>query len=310
MNGRAQRLRGAWRPSGVARDFPSPSAASVPLVRRPRIESLNLRLAVAALPVLPFWLLNAGEQLGVSWQASLWRFLPVLLACLLAVAITETVYAAVRRRQVEPGWYLPAWLFALLLPAGTPLLQAATAVTLGALLGRLVFGGAGKHFASPALVGALLLYSAHPEIFEVSPFGENAALACLAAALYLATTGTVSWRTLVGGIVGLTTAAFIVSAAGAEFAAPWRQHLASGAFAFGLVFLASEPGSAPLTPAGRWFLGITTGVLTVLIRSFDPSHPDGVLHAILLAALFAPLADWLAARRAMARRRRREEAWP
>jgi len=300
----------AWRTPPAPRDFPEAGPAGLPLARRPRILAPGAHLALAALPVLPLWLANSAAQAGTSWPAMLGRFAPLLLACLLAVAAVETLHAALRRRRVETGWYLPAWLFALLLPAGAPLFASALAIALGVLLGRLVFGGKGKHFASPALLGALLLYSAHPAIFAASPFDETTALACGAAALYLAAGGTVSWRILLGGLAGVAAAALLVAVAGAEYALPWHRHLATGAFAFGLVFLAGEPGCAPLTPAGRWFLGVTAGALTVLIRSLDPAHPDGVLHAILLAALFAPLADWLAVRRAVARRRRHEEIWP
>ena len=145
---------------------------------------------------------------------------------------------------------------------------------------------------------------------QPSPFGASSALACLAGALYLAASGVASWRILLGGLLGVFLAASVLALADATFTMPWYWHVPAGAFAFGLVFLAAEPGSAPLTPGGRWLLGLAAGVLTVLIRALDPAHPDGSLHAILLAALFAPLADYLSVRRAMARRRRREKAWP
>jgi Na+-transporting NADH:ubiquinone oxidoreductase subunit B len=306
----SQQVREAWHRSDVARYFPASGPAGLPLARRPRLANLNLHMALATAPVLPFWLLNTGSQLGVSWQAAFWQFLPLLLACLLALVAVETVFAVICRRSIEPGWYLPSWLFALLVPATAPPLQAATAIALGVLLGRLVFGGAVKYFVSPALLGALFLYTGHPEVFEFSTFNETTALASLVAALYLAATGTVSWRILLGGVAGVLLAAGLVATTGAEPVMTWYQHLSVGAFAFGLVFLAGEPGCAPLTPGGRWFLGIMAGSLTVLIRSFDPAHPDGVLHAILLAALFAPLADWLTVKQTMARRKRREEAWP
>jgi len=278
-------------------------------------------MALAALPVLPTWLWNTGHQvlpvsadpansMALAWQAGLTRFLPLLLGCLLAVALVESLFAMLRRRPVEPGWYLPAWLFALLLPGSAPLAQAAVALGLGVLIGRLVFGGAGKYFASPALVGALILISGYPAAFANSPFAVNSALACLPGALYLAFSGTVSWRILLGGVSGVFAVTGVLAVAGFTTGMPWYGPLATGAFAFGLVFLAGEPGSTPLTPGGRWFLGLAAGILTVLTATFDPAHPDASLHAILLAALFAPLADYLAVRRAMARRRRRAEAWP
>jgi Na+-transporting NADH:ubiquinone oxidoreductase subunit B len=227
------------------------------------------------------------------------------------------------------------------------------AVGLGVLLGRLIFGGSGKYFFSPALLAALLLYAGHPEAFHAAQglqlpaqqdlwrlwveggggaletagtswwaafagggateFGASSALACLVAAVYLVLSGTASWRTVAGGLLGIMLACAALNFAGpVGFAsqAPWYWHVSLGAFPFALVFLAADPACAPLTLGGRWFLGLAAGIVTVVIRVLDPMHPDGSLHAVLLAALFAPLADEWVTRRAMARRLRREAAWP
>ena len=90
----------------------------------------------------------------------------MLLTGLLTVAGAETLFAIFRRRTVEPGWYVPACLFTLLIPATVPLSQAALAIVLGVVTGRLAFGGAGKYLASPALLGVMFLYSSHPEAFS------------------------------------------------------------------------------------------------------------------------------------------------
>ena len=320
-------LNEAWRPSSMTLKFPLTGPAGIPLVRQPAAGRIYARVAFAALLVLPFWLWNSGQQVLMvsgnepvagavaTWQAGMARFLPLLLTSVLAVAVVESLFAVLRHRSVEPGWYVPAVLFALLLPFNAPLSQVAVAISLGVVFGRLVFGGAGKYFVSPALLGALILYTGHPKVFSSGafdslPFDSNSALVCLAGALILAITGTVSWRILVGGLLGVVLTTGVLAVSGATFAMPWHWHLSTGTLAFGLTFLATEPGSAPLTPGGRWFLGLAAGLLTVLIRAFDPAHPDGTLHAILLAALFAPLADYLVVRFAIARRRRREEIWP
>lgn len=380
MNGWLNRFGDAWRASvGLPVHYlHAASPAGLVLRRRMDVGRLHGRVALAALPLLPAWLWNGGRQLqhaaaetgsgvlsgwraallpaagdSAAWQFGLAWFLPLLAACLLAVALVETVYCAARGRRVAPGWYLPGWLFALLLPAGTSLPQAMVAISLGVLLGRLIFGGPGKYFFSPALLGALFLYVGQPQAFgvlpglqqpvtqdawslwvegglpalqasggswwrvfigsEASTFGGTSALACLVAAGYLAFSGIVSWRTLAGGVLGTMLAGAVLGLAGPDnyaAQAPWYWHVSLGTFAFALVFLAADPACAPLTRGGRWFLGIAAGALTVLIRALDSGHPDGSLHAVLLAALFAPLADEWVSRRAMARRRRREEAWP
>ncbi len=344
-------------------------------------DLLSAKVALAALPLAPAWCWNSGLQLQASamrfgldpltdwrgvllpggsaveasaWQVGLAWFIPLVLVSLLMAALIETLFAAVRARRVEPGWYLPAWLFALMIPAGVSLPQAGFAIGLGVLIGRLIFGGPGKQLLSPALLGVLFLYTAYPDAMhlslvpageppaqsvlalwgaggavaveaagfswwavflgrEAAPYAATSALACLLAAVYLCAAGVTSWRTVAGGLLGLGLASASFSFMGDGAAAliiPGYWHAALGGFAFGLVFLAADPGSTPLTLGGRWFLGLATGALTVLIRALDPAHPDGVLHAILLAALFAPLADEWVVRRAMARRRRSEEAWP
>jgi Na+-transporting NADH:ubiquinone oxidoreductase subunit B len=380
MNAWLERCRVAWRePAGIPVNYVHAAApAGLVLRRRAGIVQLHHRMALAALMLLPFWLWTAGGQLRAAagetglaalagwravflpvsgnlspWLLGLAWFLPLLAACLLATALVETLYCAARRRRVEPGWYLSAWLFCLLLPAGAPLLQAMLAIGLGVLLGRLIFGGSGKYFFSPALLAALLLYVGHPQAFQGLPglqqtaamniwqlwvdggalalqaadtvwwmvftvgggagLGATSALACLLAGAYLVLTGTVSWRTLAGGLLGMMLACTALGLAGpGEYAsqAPWYWHVSLGVFPFALVFLAADPACAPLTRGGRWFLGLTTGTLTVVIRVLDPAHPDGTFHAVLLAALFVPLADEWVTRRAMARRMRREAAWP
>lgn len=382
MMGWLAQLRGAWRGSRLVpvqyRHAASPLGLG--MARAAGRDAFAGRIALAAVPLVPAWLWNTGWQLraaadvcgampvtgwralfllpggieGASyWQIGLVYFLPLLLVCLFATAVVETIFATARGRRVGPGWYLPPFLFALLLPAGVGLLGAAAGIALGVLLGRLIFGGPGKQLLSPALLGTVFLFTAYPEAFrampagwledcaavptawsawtdggraltgghdswwrvfvgqEASMFGATSALGCLAAAIFLAGTGVLSWRTLAGGLVGLGVASFMLGVAGdAAFTLSWYWHGALGGFAFGLVFLASDPAHAPLTPAGRWFLGLATGALTVLLRSLDPAHPDATLHAVLLACLFAPLADEWAARRAEASRRRREESWP
>ena len=75
------------------------------------------------------------------------------------------------------------------------------------------------------------------------------------------------------------------------FAMPWYWHLVTGGFAFGMVFMATDPVSAAMTDTGKWAFGILIGVMTVLIRVINPAFPEGIMLAILFANLFAPLMD-------------------
>ena len=75
------------------------------------------------------------------------------------------------------------------------------------------------------------------------------------------------------------------------FAMPWYWHLVTGGFAFGMIFMATDPVSAAMTNTGKWAFGILIGLMTVLIRVVNPAFPEGIMLAILFANLFAPLMD-------------------
>ena len=76
------------------------------------------------------------------------------------------------------------------------------------------------------------------------------------------------------------------------FAMPWHWHLVLGGFAFGMVFMATDPVSAAMTNTGRFIFGLLIGVMVVLIRVVNPAYPEGMMLAILFANLCAPLIDY------------------
>ena len=78
----------------------------------------------------------------------------------------------------------------------------------------------------------------------------------------------------------------------AMFAVPWHWHFVLGGFAFGMVFMATDPVSAAHTDAGRWIFGALIGFMTVIIRVVNPAYPEGIMLAILFANLMAPLIDY------------------
>jgi Na+-transporting NADH:ubiquinone oxidoreductase subunit B len=140
--------------------------------------------------------------------------------------------------------------------------------------------------------------------FIPGSMGETSALAVLIGAVFLVATGIASWRIMVGGVVGLVgmSSVFYFLLGGgmggapvsdiAMFSIPPWYHLVMGSFAFGIVFMATDPVSAAITPLGRWLYGILIGVLVVLVRVVNPAYPEGVMLAILFMNVFAPLLDY------------------
>ncbi len=126
--------------------------------------------------------------------------------------------------------------------------------------------------------------------------GETSALACLIGAVVLIATGVGSWRIMVSMLAGGAACAALFFAVGSAtnpmFALPVHWHFVIGSFAFGMVFMATEPVSAAQTNAGRWIYGFFVGVVSIVIRSANPAYPEGVMLAILMGNVFAPLIDW------------------
>lgn len=131
--------------------------------------------------------------------------------------------------------------------------------------------------------------------FIPGSMGETSAFACLLGAIMLIATGVGSWRVMAGvliGSMGLATALHgVESMTNAVFQVSPGWHLVTGGLAFGLVFMATDPVSAAMTDKGRWIYGILIGVMTIVVRVLNPAFPEGIMLAILLCNVFAPVID-------------------
>ena len=125
--------------------------------------------------------------------------------------------------------------------------------------------------------------------------GETSTLAILLGGVLLLLTRVASWRIIAGVMVGMVALSSLFNMIGSDsnpaFAMTWYWHLVTGGFAFGMIFMATDPVSAAMTNTGKWAFGILIGVMTVLIRVVNPAFPEGIMLAILFANLFAPLMD-------------------
>ena len=124
--------------------------------------------------------------------------------------------------------------------------------------------------------------------------GETSTLTILIAGALLCLSRIASWRVMAGVLLGmvLTSSLFnLLPSSNPMFAMPFYWHLVLGGFAFGAVFMATDPVSAAMTNNGRWFYGILIGFMCVLIRVVNPAFPEGMMLAILFGNLFAPLID-------------------
>ena len=278
-------------------------------------------------------------------------FLPIYIVTMAAGGFWEVLFASVRNHEVNEGFFVTSFLYALILPATTPLWQVALGISFGVVIGKEVFGGTGKNFLNPALVGRAFLYFAYPvqlsgdavwvpvdgytgaTALAVSSIdgmsgllasglsysqafvgqmqgsiGETSLVACLFGAAMLIYTKIASWRIIVSVFAGMIIPALIFSGMDGGppmMDVPWHWHIAIGGFAFGAVFMATDPVSAPDTMLGHIIFGFMIGLLTWIIRVINPAFPEGIMLAILLGNIFAPLIDYFVIRSNVKRRIKR-----
>jgi len=125
--------------------------------------------------------------------------------------------------------------------------------------------------------------------------GETSAAACLIGAVILVYSGIASWRIMVGVFAGLIIPVLLVGfidSSNPMMDVPWHWHIVIGGFAFGAVFMATDPVSACQTNTGKWIYGLLIGFMTFVIRVINPAFPEGIMLAILFGNVFAPLIDY------------------
>ena len=292
------------------------------------------------------WRFGLIGMLGGFDPNSLWDcfiqgaayFLPVYLTTFIVGGFWEVLFASIRRHEVNEGFFVTSVLFALTLPPDIPLWQVALGISFGVVIGKEVFGGTGKNFLNPALVGRAFLFFAYPADMsgdmvwtsvdgyagattlsvaaaggmeqvtangltwwnafvglEHGSMGETSTLAIFIGGAFLLLTKIASWRIVSGVLLGMIATSMLFNSIGSDtnpmFAMPWYWHLVVGGFAFGMIFMATDPVSASMTNTGKWIFGALIGLMVVLIRVVNPAFPEGMMLAILFANLCAPLID-------------------
>ncbi len=292
------------------------------------------------------WRFGLIGMLGGFDPNSLWDcfiqgaayFLPVYLTTFIVGGFWEVLFASIRRHEVNEGFFVTSVLFALTLPPDIPLWQVALGISFGVVIGKEVFGGTGKNFLNPALVGRAFLFFAYPADMsgdmvwtsvdgyagattlsvaaaggmeqvmangltwwsafvglEQGSMGETSTLAIFIGGAFLLLTKIASWRIVSGVLLGMIATSTLFNSIGSDtnpmFAMPWYWHLVVGGFAFGMIFMATDPVSASMTNTGKWIFGALIGLMVVLIRVVNPAFPEGMMLAILFANLCAPLID-------------------
>ncbi|MFK5947628.1 MAG: NADH:ubiquinone reductase (Na(+)-transporting) subunit B [Methylococcales bacterium] len=145
--------------------------------------------------------------------------------------------------------------------------------------------------------------------FIPGSIGETSTLAIMLGAVFLLYTRIASYRIMGGVLLGMIATSVMFNIIGSDtnpmFAFPFYWHLTVGGFAFGMVYMATDPVGAAMTDTGRWIFGALIGVMVVLVRVVNPAFPEGMMLSILFANMFAPVIDYFVVQANIKRRMKR-----
>ncbi len=231
------------------------------------------------------------------WQAA--------LGISFGVVIGKEVFGGTGRNFLNPALTGRAFLYfaypvqmsgdavwTALINKGSAAVDAITAATPLVVAGAAPVGGSSQH----ALIKAGYDFSTLFFGFYPDSIGASSTFICLLGAVGLIIMGVASYRIILADILGVVIMGYVLNMIAAPTSMPYLSinpwyHLLMGGTAFGIVFMSTDPVSAPHTHAARWIYGFLIGALTVLIRVFNPAYPEGIMLAILFMNVFAPLID-------------------
>jgi len=231
----------------------------------------SVLFALTCPPSIPLWLVALGISFGV--------------------VLGKEVFGGTGKNFLNPALTGRAFLF-FAYPAqmsGDAVWTAVDGYTGATALGLGAAGGMEAIAAAGLSWWDAFLGNMHGSI------GETSTLAIFLGGAFLLLTKIASWRIVTGVMLGMIAMSTLFNTIGSDsnpmFAMPWYWHMVVGGFAFGMIFMATDPVSASMTNTGKWIFGALIGVMVVLIRVVNPAFPEGMMLAILFANLCAPLID-------------------
>ena len=225
-----------------------------------------------------------------------------------AVVIGKEVFGGTGMNVFNPALLARAFVFF----AYTPFMSGETVWVAGlgkAEAGMIADGFSGATALEQLSTTGAMNYSISEALIGLMPgcVGETSVIAIAIGALILLGSGVASWRTMISVFVGGLAMGLLFNAVGANayMEVPAYTHLLVGGFAFGAVFMATDPVTSAQTSAGQYIVGFMTGALAVMIRVINPAYPEGMMLSILFMNALAPLVDYFVVERNIARRKNR-----
>ena len=278
----------------------------------------------------------------------LWKVLPMIVVSYVVGLGIEFAVAQVKGHEINEGFLVSGLLIPMVMPVEAPLWMIALSTAFAVIIGKEIFGGTGMNIWNPALVARAFFFFSYPSmisgdkvwiasdtadaISQATPLaqmalgqevtysmadmfwgfipgsiGETSTFCILigAGAVILLMTNVASWRTMLSVFVGGFVMAWAFEGISGV---PALAQLLMGGFAFGAVFMATDPVTSAQTDTGKYIYGFLIGAMAVIIRCINPGYPEGMMLAILLMNTFAPLIDWFVVQNNIKHRLKRAKA--
>ena len=276
----------------------------------------------------------------------LWKVLTMIIGSYVVGLGIEFAVAQMKGHEINEGFLVSGLLIPMIMPVEAPLWMVALSTAFAVIIGKEIFGGTGMNIWNPALLARAFFFFSYPSmisgdkvwiagdtadaISQATPLaqmalgqpltystadmfwgfipgsvGETSAFCILIGAVILLLTNVASWRTMISVFVGGYLMALVFQPISGVEA---YQQLLMGGFAFGAVFMATDPVTSAQTNTGKYVYGLLIGAMAVIIRCINPGYPEGMMLAILLMNTFAPLIDWFVVQANIKRRLKRAKA--
>ena len=295
-------------------------------------------VVIALMPAMLFGMYNVGYQnylaAGSLATATFWEifgfgFLAVLPKIIVSYVVglgIEFAWAQWKGEEIQEGYLVSGILIPLIVPVGCPLWMLALACAFSVIFCKEIFGGTGMNIFNPAIAARMFLFFSYPSVMTGdkvwiadSPIfglggmitglipgsiGETSIIAIAIGAVILLWTGIASWKTMLSVFVGGAVFAFLFERTGMS-PMPWWEHFVLGGFAFGAVFMATDPVTSCRTECGKYIYGFLIGAMAIIIRVMNAGYPEGMMLAIFFGNMFAPTIDHFVVQRNISKRLKR-----
>ena len=287
-------------------------------------------VVIALMPAMLFGMYNIGYQnyaaAGTLATASffeifIYGFLAVLPKILVSYIVglgIEFAWAQWKGEEIQEGYLVSGIIIPLIIPIGCPLWMLALACAFSVIFCKEIFGGTGMNIFNPAVAARMFLFFAYPSkmtgdtvwvaqnsIFGLGndlPDGFTAATPLGQLAQNITPDASILDMALgfIPGSIGETS---LVAIAGQGMT--WWHHFVMGGFAFGAVFMATDPVTSCRTTTGQYIYGFLIGAMAIIIRVMNAGYPEGMMLAIFFGNMFAPTIDHFIVERNISKRLKR-----